>query len=494
MKITKLIPQGYCKGVYNAIKVTLETRNKYPNEKIYILGLIIHNKLIKNELEKLNIISLYSKEKTRMELIDEINEGIIILTAHGTDLELINKIKEKNLKLIDTTCNFVSSTYELIKNELNNNHEVIYIGIHNHPEATATISINKDKVHLIQTIDEVKELNLKDESPLITNQTTLSKYQIENITNEIKKYYPNSRLSNEQCNATRLRQDAIINFKENYDMHDFKFSLTESKYKKLNETAYKMWTENFETLEKIMDKGLTYDEYETLFLYYKVYTNDAEFINHNMEEYSDFHIFQLTYMELLRDYGFRAYEEFETFSGIQLKDDGTYNYSDVFKGALYTLPFFADCTDEEMETFLNENAVLMDNNTGEFVYGYLAPFSEMYVLHDSGIEEEPEEVADAEITDEEVNEYFEEEPEQEEEREPEVQEPVKQEEQPKQEEPQPEPTPEPTPQPESGSGDNSFWDAPVDDGWTGEDSWGVDSDDIWGGDVEIPEGATITTP
>ena len=186
MKITKLIPQGYCKGVYNAIKVTLETRIKYPNEKIYILGLIIHNKLIKNELEKLNIISLYSKEK--------------------------------NLKLIDTTCNYVSSTYELIKNELNNNHEVIYIGIHNHPEATATISINKDKVHLIQTIDEVKELNLKDESPLITNQTTLSKYQIENITKEIKKYYPNSRLSNEQCNATRLRQDAIINIKENYDL------------------------------------------------------------------------------------------------------------------------------------------------------------------------------------------------------------------------------------------------------------------------------------
>ena len=33
----------------------------------------------------------------------------------------------------------------ILKNELNNNHEVIYIGIHNHPEATATISINKDK-------------------------------------------------------------------------------------------------------------------------------------------------------------------------------------------------------------------------------------------------------------------------------------------------------------------------------------------------------------
>ena len=37
MNVCKIYPQGYCKGVYNAIKVTLETRNKYPNEKIYIL-------------------------------------------------------------------------------------------------------------------------------------------------------------------------------------------------------------------------------------------------------------------------------------------------------------------------------------------------------------------------------------------------------------------------------------------------------------------------
>lgn len=218
MNVTKLIPQGYCKGVYNAIKETLRIRKEYPNEKLYILGLIIHNKLIKNELEKLNIISLHSKEKTRMELLDEINEGIIILTAHGTDLELINKINQKNLKMFDTTCKYVSSTYELIKNELKNNHEVIYIGIHNHPEATSTISINRDRIHLIQTINEVKKLSLKDESPLITNQTTLSKNQIIDITNEIKKYYPNSRLSNEQCSATRLRQDAIIKIKDNYDL------------------------------------------------------------------------------------------------------------------------------------------------------------------------------------------------------------------------------------------------------------------------------------
>lgn len=218
MNVVKLYPQGYCKGVYNAIKIGLETRKNYPNENIYILGLIIHNKLIKNELDKLNIISLYSEEKNRHELLDSVNEGIIILTAHGTDIDLINKIKAKNLKYVDTTCTFVQSTYEIIKNELNNNHEVIYIGIHNHPEATATISINKNKIHLIQNIEEVDNLNLIDTSPLITNQTTLSIDQIENISNKIKEKYPLARMSNEQCSATRLRQNAITNIKGEYDL------------------------------------------------------------------------------------------------------------------------------------------------------------------------------------------------------------------------------------------------------------------------------------
>lgn len=218
MKVIKLYPQGYCKGVYNAIKVALETRMNYPNEQIYILGLIIHNKLIKEELDKLNIISLYSKEKSRLELLDSVSNGIIILTAHGTDLDLIKKIESKKLKYIDTTCTFVKSTYKIIENELKNNHEVIYIGIHNHPEATASISIDKDKVHLVENEDDINKLNIDDKSPLITNQTTLSLNQISYLSDKIKDKYPNVRFSNEQCSATRLRQDAIINNNENFDL------------------------------------------------------------------------------------------------------------------------------------------------------------------------------------------------------------------------------------------------------------------------------------
>lgn len=218
MKVTKLYPQGYCKGVYNAIKKTLETKKQYPNEKIYILGLIIHNKLIKEELEKMNIISLYSKEKSRMELISSINDGIIILTAHGTDKELIEKIKDNNLRYIDTTCTFVTSTYEIIEQEIDNNHEVIYIGIHNHPEATSTISINPSKIHLVQTEEDVNLLKINDKSPLITNQTTLSIDQIKNISDKIIEKIPQARLSNEQCSATRLRQQAINNISAEYDL------------------------------------------------------------------------------------------------------------------------------------------------------------------------------------------------------------------------------------------------------------------------------------
>ena len=62
----------------------------------------------------------------------------------------LNAVTNKLICILDTEkTNLVS---EIIKNELSNNHEVIYIGIHNHPEATATISINPNKIHLVENI------------------------------------------------------------------------------------------------------------------------------------------------------------------------------------------------------------------------------------------------------------------------------------------------------------------------------------------------------
>ena len=51
MKVFKIVPRGYCKGVVNAIKIAKESKQKYPNDPIYIFGMIVHNQYIVDALD-----------------------------------------------------------------------------------------------------------------------------------------------------------------------------------------------------------------------------------------------------------------------------------------------------------------------------------------------------------------------------------------------------------------------------------------------------------
>jgi 4-hydroxy-3-methylbut-2-enyl diphosphate reductase len=169
-----------------------------------------------DDLKKQGVI-IIDNNKTRLEMLDEIEEGTVVFSAHGVSPKVYEKAKNKGLNFIDATCPNVLIIHNRIKTYLEQNYSIVYIGSKKHPECEGVLDIS-DNINLVTSISDIDNLNIKNENIYVTNQTTLSKYQIENITKEIKKYYPNSRLSNEQCNATRLRQDAIINIKENYDL------------------------------------------------------------------------------------------------------------------------------------------------------------------------------------------------------------------------------------------------------------------------------------
>lgn len=206
MNIKAVTPRGYCKGVVNAIQIAKKTRQQYPFEKITMLGMIVHNKYVVQACEKMGIKCLDSKGKTRLQLLDEIDSGVVIITAHGANPLVTKKAKEKNLIVIDATCVDVIKTHTLVKEHIENG-DVIFIGKKGHPEAEGIVSLS-EKIHLVSNIDDINLLkNLKN--VLITNQTTMSLYDIEYLINECLKVYPNAKVCEEICSATRLRQEAI---------------------------------------------------------------------------------------------------------------------------------------------------------------------------------------------------------------------------------------------------------------------------------------------
>lgn len=213
MEIKKVVPSGYCKGVVNAIKLAKQARIDYPNEKIYVLGMLVHNSFVSKELEQLGIITLDDSNTTKLELLEQIDEGIVIFTAHGISDEIKNKAIVKGLKYIDATCVDVLKTQNIIKDYINNGYDVIYFGKTKHPEAEAVLSISSN-IHLVTNYDDLHNINIQNNKIFLTNQTTMSYFELQDLIAEAKQIYPNIIVQEEICNATSSRQLAIANLKD----------------------------------------------------------------------------------------------------------------------------------------------------------------------------------------------------------------------------------------------------------------------------------------
>ncbi len=214
MKVTGIVPRGYCKGVIHAINIVKETIEQ-PGP-ITVLGMIVHNQFIVDALKKRGAITIEDASKTRMELLDEINEGTVIITAHGAGDCVIEKAKSKGLNVVDATCLDVIKTHTLIKEQLKRGKDVLYIGKKNHPEAEGALLIDPEHIHLITSKKDLETLD-KDKHYVMTNQTTMSLYDVYDLC-EYAKEILDVEIMKETCSATQIRQEAIAKMDEDVDL------------------------------------------------------------------------------------------------------------------------------------------------------------------------------------------------------------------------------------------------------------------------------------
>lgn len=218
MKIIKITPRGYCHGVVKALNLVSNTINDESIKKpIYILGEIVHNNALTQAYQKHGIITL-DMPKSRLDLLDTIPSGTVIVTAHGASPKVFDKLKSKNLDYIDATCPDVYVTHDLIKEKLLNNYEVLYIGKKNHPEPEGAIGINPDKIHLISNKEDIDNLSLSSSKLCITNQTTMSMWDVKDLMDYSKTKFPSIEKIDEICTATSQRQEATFNMAREADL------------------------------------------------------------------------------------------------------------------------------------------------------------------------------------------------------------------------------------------------------------------------------------
>lgn len=211
MEIVKISPRGYCYGVVDAMVLALQTaKNENLPKPIYILGMIVHNAHVTKAFETEGVITLDGEN--RLEILDKIDTGTVIFTAHGVSPEVRQKARDKGLTVVDATCPDVTKTHDLIKQKSAQGYHTIYIGKKGHPEPEGAIGVAPDMVHLIEKEHEIDALQFDvDTKLLITNQTTMSQWDIRHIIEKLQQKFPHAEVHNEICMATQIRQEAVAN-------------------------------------------------------------------------------------------------------------------------------------------------------------------------------------------------------------------------------------------------------------------------------------------
>jgi (E)-4-hydroxy-3-methyl-but-2-enyl pyrophosphate reductase len=126
LKILTAKSAGFCFGVNNAVDMVYNLLDK-TDKKIYTLGPIIHNEQVVAELEAKGVKTINSAEEAE-------NGSTVVIRAHGVTPETYDKLKEKNIEIIDATCPYVKKIHRLVREKYTEGFDIIIAGNANHPE------------------------------------------------------------------------------------------------------------------------------------------------------------------------------------------------------------------------------------------------------------------------------------------------------------------------------------------------------------------------
>lgn len=157
---------GFCTGVSRAINIVEKTLSTEKG-KVYSLGAVIHNPRFIQQLEKKNLIIVHS--------LDELKRGsVLILPSHGSSGDIRKIARKKKLKLVDTTCPYVSSVQKICLRLHRQGFRVVIIGDRDHPEIKALLNFAPGAI-IIENAQDVKNASFSDVRIGIISQTTQSK-------------------------------------------------------------------------------------------------------------------------------------------------------------------------------------------------------------------------------------------------------------------------------------------------------------------------------
>jgi 4-hydroxy-3-methylbut-2-en-1-yl diphosphate reductase len=246
---------GFCYGVDRAVEYAYETRRKFPDRRISLVGEIIHNPHVNQKLEQMGVDSLSRPESGEFDFSGLTGDDVVIMPAFGVTVRDFQRLRDIGCVLVDTTCGSVLNVWKRVESYARDGFTSVIHGKHYHEETKATSSqVTKypgGKYLIVRDMAEAREVckyiegqgsgvwfasrsaesmspGFDPDSDLkrvgVANQTTMLSNESLAIAGELRaamerRYGPEHtaehfRTFDTICSATQDRQDAVLKLLE----------------------------------------------------------------------------------------------------------------------------------------------------------------------------------------------------------------------------------------------------------------------------------------
>ena len=213
-KVTVAKSAGFCFGVDRAVKMVYEELEK--GTKVATLGPIIHNQDVVNDMQKRGARIISS--------VDELEpDETVVIRSHGVGREVYEQIAEKNNRMLDATCPFVSRIHKIVSEKTKEGYFILIAGDGNHPEVQGIVShcdqnclVFKDDIELNDFFqNHYKNFGKK---LAFVAQTTYNIVVWEKCLDVIPKDDPDIFIADTICSATDARQSDAAELAKSSDI------------------------------------------------------------------------------------------------------------------------------------------------------------------------------------------------------------------------------------------------------------------------------------
>ena len=204
MRVLLANPRGFCAGVDRAIEIVDLALERY-GPPVYVRHEIVHNRHVVEELR--------AKGAVFVDDPGQVPSGaLLVFSAHGVSPAVRAAAQARDLRVIDATCPLVTKVHVEAARMAREGMDIVLVGHKGHVEVEGTMGHAPERMHLVQSVEDVAALEVRDPGRLgCVTQTTLSVDDTREILEALRQRFPAIRLPRKDdiCYATQNRQNAV---------------------------------------------------------------------------------------------------------------------------------------------------------------------------------------------------------------------------------------------------------------------------------------------